>query len=138
METKFCCDCSENKIITEFSYKNKERGYRSNRCKPCHRVFRKQYYLDNKEREVKNAQRNTKRRRKELKDFVKSLKIKCNRCSEDHIATLQFHHKNPGEKEGAVAMMAHKVVAKDILIKEIEKCEILCANCHFKEHYIGE
>ena len=74
----------------------------------------------------------------EIKQLVRSLKTKCNRCSENHPATLQFHHTDPNVKEFCLSD-AHKNGWNDQrILDEIAKCEILCANCHAKEHWIDD
>ena len=73
--------------------------------------------------------------RKKMDEFrALKAKLKCNRCPENHIACLEFHHIDPTEKEGNIGQICRNYSTKRLL-KEIEKCEILCANCHRKEHY---
>lgn len=96
--------------------------------------YRKEYYHRNKESEKKRISE----RRKSLFLFIKQLKIndlKCIRCEEDHPATLQFHHRNPKEKFKEVSVMCTEGYALERIKEEINKCDVLCANCHFKEHY---
>ena len=45
-----------------------------------------------------------------------------------HPAALQFHHKVPTEKE--VTWTKLRLRSWDKIIEELDKCEILCANCH--------
>jgi hypothetical protein len=42
---------------------------------------------------------------------------------------MDFHHRNPNEKAFGIGQQAG-VVGLDRLLEEIEKCDILCANCH--------
>ena len=72
---------------------------------------------------------------KKIEEF-KILKeaLKCNRCDESHIVCLDFHHIDPNQKEGNVGQIARNYSTKRLL-EEINKCEILCSNCHRKEHY---
>jgi hypothetical protein len=67
-----------------------------------------------------------------LRDLKRGLK--CSRCGENHPATLQFHHRDPSVKEAEIGNMARQWSAERLL-SEIEKCEVLCANCHAKEHF---
>ena len=46
---------------------------------------------------------------------------------------LDFHHANPKEKEFAISD-AIRCKFENIL-PEMEKCDILCANCHRDWHY---
>ena len=60
--------------------------------------------------------------------------LHCARCSQNHIATLDFHHIDPEEKEYNVSkLVSNKMFTK--AYKEIKKCIVLCANCHRIHHY---
>ena len=60
---------------------------------------------------------------------------KCGYCKCD--AALQFHHKNPEEKDFAISTinLNTETIAMSDLYKEVDKCSLLCANCHAEEHY---
>jgi len=96
------------------------------------REYERNWYQTIGKQKKKDANiRWAKKKRAEFTE-IKS-KLKCNRCGENHSACLEFHHKDPSTKEALVSDMAAKSSTKRIL-KEIEKCEVLCANCHRKEH----
>ncbi len=59
---------------------------------------------------------------------------KCIKCGEDHIATLDFHHVNPSEKETEVVKLL-RFSDWDLIESELCKCVLLCANCHRKTHF---
>jgi hypothetical protein len=59
----------------------------------------------------------------------------CVRCGEDDPACLDYHHRDSTEKEMPVSEMVTYGYAKTKLRAEMDKCELLCANCHRKEHY---
>jgi hypothetical protein len=78
-----------------------------------------------------------KNRKKEIHDWIQRYKenLQCERCPESHPACLDFHHKDPKEKDIEISLIAvRKGWAIKRIMEEIEKCEILCANCHRKEH----
>jgi len=57
----------------------------------------------------------------------------CEICGEKDHACLVFHHRNPNEKEYEISkIMSYGL---ETIIKEIEKCQVLYANCHSKLHY---
>jgi hypothetical protein len=58
---------------------------------------------------------------------------RCNRCGYDKNASaLVFHHIDPKEKEFQIG--EHYNYSWDRIKKELDKCEMLCANCHHEEH----
>jgi hypothetical protein len=100
------------------------------------RIYNRLYYQRNREQLLKNQAEKNKRfaenRRKWLVNYKKTLK--CVRCEESHPATLTFHHKNNSEKSFEIGNALKLRVGLKRLLAEIEKCEVLCANCHAKEH----
>lgn len=59
----------------------------------------------------------------------------CSRCGETDPACLDFHHRDDTEKEMTISKMITHGFSKAKLRAEMAKCDILCANCHRKEHH---
>lgn len=74
--------------------------------------------------------------KKWLIEYRKTLS--CARCKEDHPACLSFHHTDPKTKKYTVADMPNRGCSVALIKKEIEKCLVLCHNCHAKLHYEQE
>lgn len=49
-------------------------------------------------------------------------------------SALQFHHLNPENKTFNIDARMLSNTKWDSIIKEWEKCKLLCANCHFEIH----
>lgn len=64
--------------------------------------------------------------------------LKCECCNESHPACLEFHHRDPKTKVREISNMVKDSWAIDTIKKEIEKCAVLCANCHRKLQYEEE
>lgn len=60
----------------------------------------------------------------------------CTRCTEKDVRCLEFHHHDPAGKDFRLANASTEGVSLERLFSEMEKCEVLCANCHLKEHRI--
>lgn len=61
---------------------------------------------------------------------------KCERCGYDKcIAALEFHHKNPKEKDFSISTNS---LSFEKMKLEVDKCELLCANCHREVHYFPQ
>lgn len=58
----------------------------------------------------------------------------CSHCSENDPIVLDFHHYR-GKKKNDIAMMVRLSYSEETLKEEIEKCKILCANCHRREEH---
>jgi len=76
-------------------------------------------------------------RKRAIHDYVQDMKsqLYCIDCGQSHPATLQFHHLNLEDKAFNVSYAANRGISLDRIKKEIEKCIVLCANCHAIRHY---
>lgn len=121
---KTCTKCKENKEDILFSVSQAW-------CKKCDNEYHKLHYTQNKAYYYEKS----KRQRLKLQNHANSIKSSsgCLRCNEKDIACLDFHHL--GSKEDNIANIINKGRSLESLQKEIEKCIILCSNCHRKEHY---
>lgn len=59
----------------------------------------------------------------------------CKSCGETHPAVLDFHHRDPRQKVESISRMFRKKYTLEQIQREIEKCDVLCANCHRKTHW---
>ena len=109
---KVCTKCSAEKELEDF-YK-KPNGLFHTYCKTC---------LNST---AIDRQQNLKKLAVEYKGG------KCEHCGYNKcIGALQFHHINPEEKDFAISK---KNKSFENLKKEIDKCILLCSNCHVEEH----
>jgi hypothetical protein len=127
-----CPLCKEPRQLEDFSWRNKAKGIRARECKTCHNAFRRRCYNRNRAYEIARSSA----RKRDLADWIMQLKLSmsCSRCPEKHPATLHFHHC-AGDKELNVSAAYSKGWSKARILREIAKCEVLCANCHAKEHH---
>jgi hypothetical protein len=98
--------------------------------------YQKQYHLKTwKKRRLKHLGLNRKRRLA-LAAWLKTYKLtlKCITCGENDSVCLDFHHKNSKEKESSIANMVSEGYSMASIIEEINKCIVLCRNCHAKAH----
>lgn len=124
METKTCSDCEKAKPVSEF-YRHHSKGYQ-NTCKICKAAYNKSHYLRNKEKYRDSA----KAYKKKYRDWYNSLKDgPCTDCGEKfHHAAMHFDHLE--DKSFGLAIGKAKLTPKKEMLKEISKCELVCANCH--------
>jgi len=97
------------------------------------RKYRRKWYSKNKSSEKAHVKRRKLEIKKWFEDYKKNLK--CSKCSEKHPSTIDFHHKKGEKKEKGVSYLVANGYSINYIKKELNKCMILCANCHRKVHY---
>ena len=72
--------------------------------------------------------------RKKRMSWYQSLKEgkSCKYCGESELVCLDYHHRNPTEKNGLPREIAKKTSDNNKVLREIIKCDLICANCHRK------
>jgi hypothetical protein len=95
-------------------------------------VAQREHYLRHKER----YRRNTQQRRLERRAWLNAIKSgkTCKRCGESDPICLDFHHTDSANKDSEVSRLLTDLRSKERILKEIDKCEVLCSNCHRKLH----
>jgi hypothetical protein len=80
----------------------------------------------------------TNRQRTERKQWAIEYKGgKCARCGGVfHPAVYDFHHKDPTQKDFAPARALRLSIER--AKAELDKCDLLCSNCHRLTHHEGE
>lgn len=60
---------------------------------------------------------------------------KCIYCGYNKsFAALDFHHLDPNQKDFGIAQVK-KLILNNEIKNELDKCILLCANCHREEHF---
>lgn len=135
---KKCSKCFENKDESDYFYRDKKKGIRRIDCKECCKEYRKNYskkhYEKYKSEYIARAKiRNEKLKAERQKQIIEYLLDKsCEQCGESDIRVLDFDHKDPRDKKFNISKAINQGIEWELILKEIEKCQILCANCHRK------
>lgn len=124
---KRCTECGEEKSLEYFDLK---RGKPRSNCKACVSKYTKQHYLRNKEYYLNKATINRKKAREKLRKFLFDYYFchPCVDCGETDPIVLEFDHIK--EKYANIAKMANRALSLERIKLEIEKCEVVCSNCH--------
>ena len=119
-----CADCNTDKPLDEFAT-------RSAKCKPCHNLYTRQHYADNKQYYLdKAAKRNQEQRdvnRAWLGEYLATHP--CLDCGISDIRVLEFDHRDRSTKIANVSEMVSKQSLQRVK-DEVSKCDVRCANCH--------
>ena len=109
-----CRDCGIEKNLDNTFFAD---GQWSTKCRAC----------------SNNAKRNSQRENKQ--QCVDYKGGRCQRCGySKSLAALDFHHRDPKEKDFNIAH--RKMILNEAIKKELDKCDLLCSNCHREEHEI--
>jgi 5-methylcytosine-specific restriction endonuclease McrA len=97
--------------------------------------YMKKYRQDNKEKlYARDKEKTQERRKKHKKLAVEYLGSKCQHCGlqTDKYCVYDFHHVVPENKKADPGSLLHYSWKR--LQEELDKCILLCANCHRIEH----
>lgn len=129
MTMKKCYECGKRKALDQFSKRKTSKDGLRLACRECEKERSAAYYKANRSKWHD--------RRLETRDKLMELKstLKCQLCLEDEPRCLDFHHLDPTTKKFDIARGVRDRLSWKSVLKEIEKCVVLCANCHRKVHY---
>lgn len=128
---KKCDHCKQYKEDESFAWRWKTLGIRQKTCRDCRKYFNKNWYEgDARQRHLKNVKERKHAARKVAREYVWNYLSThpCSQCGETDPVVLEFHHN--GGKERAVGVMAAGGYPVAKIQAEIDKCTVLCANCH--------
>ncbi len=110
---KYCGRCKQHKLKTEFYVKPNNGLQRY--CKPCFSKYCTERWTQKKI------------------DMINLLGGKCLDCGQSFPAAIyDFHHLRDKE----FSWNKTRLLSYDRMIQEINKCVLLCANCHRYRHYV--
>lgn len=107
-----------------------------NQQKFCCNACKQKDHWHKKKKQPNTYHSQTKRAFKRKLDFINKLGGACSICGYNtNIAALEFNHIDPSTK--LFGIDSRKISNTNIqdLLKEVEKCELLCSNCHREHHY---
>ena len=104
------------------------------KCERCERQY--EYNRSNGHRKhICNSCNVTLFRKRRKEKCVEYKGGKCELCGYNKcIASLQFHHKDPSKKDFGLSQNGMPR-SWDKCKNELDKCVLVCANCHFELHY---
>lgn len=131
MENKVCTKCNSLKTILEFPFRNKLKGTYHSYCLSYGREKVKQHYAVNIQKYVDKAAVRRKRIVNEINEKLYDylLTHPCIDCGENDPIVLEFDHVR-GKKLYNISSLSWRLCSWKLMLNEIAKCEIRCANCH--------
>jgi hypothetical protein len=131
MDQKLCSRCKTRKPAEAFARNSAKKDGRQQHCRECKSKIDAAYYKENPGRIRDGKKRSVERAKKMVEDFLR--KSKCVVCGNDDWVVLEFDHL--GDKLYDVSTMVQDGLGLETIMREIEKCEVVCANCHRRRTY---
>ena len=124
-----CYRCKALGSPEEFGWHRKPKGQRDSMCRPCRSAYGKEHYAANRQRYIDQARVQKERLRLERTTYLIEFFAThpCVDCGENDPVVLEFDHLR--DKVFSIGMGLTGRSWKSVLA-EMEKCEVVCANCH--------
>jgi hypothetical protein len=126
---KRCGRCGELKPLAEFAWRRKAKGQRQTYCRPCQAAYTRAHYLANKQTYVDRARARKEALREQRTRYLLAYFARhpCVDCGETDPIILEFDHLGGKLFDIGTALPSNSWQS---ILAEIEKCEVVCANCH--------
>lgn len=124
--------------MEEFPLRRSDSLKRQPYCRACKAVYQRSWYERNQDRHKAEVKRHRQRRIAINQAIIARAKARtCADCEGSFPPfVLDFDHVR-GCKEGNVSEMVRHV-SPSVLRAEIDKCDVVCANCHRRRTYGGD
>lgn len=126
-----CYKCLTEKKDEYFPWRDKEKGVRRGFCRDCQNAETRKHYRKYREKYLEKSRDAKEKIKQWYEEYLSTLE--CSQCGENHPAALDFHHLR--DKEFNISQAVGDSYSVRRIEAEIEKCIVLCANCHRKHHY---
>ncbi len=117
---KYCPRCEKIKLKKDFFKKNKTGDVLQSYCKKCN---------------IKNVVERGRAKKLEMLEYKGNKCVDCElKVKDSHPCVFDFHHLDPNEKDVNL-FKTIKTKKWEEIKKELDKCVILCSNCHRIRHF---
>src|SRR5262245_49319603 len=136
MEAKEGGRCGECKPLDDFNKRESSKDGKQSYCRECNRKRSRRYYSDHHDHHIAVIRAYRQRRRLLWQGWINAIKAAngCALCRETDPVCLEFHHPDPTTKKFDVGACTRLCTRWGSVVEEIQKCVVLCSNCHKKVH----
>lgn len=129
---KVCNKCKIEKNLDEFNNNKKKPDGKQLACRECTKKQHIDWYHKNQGAQVERNKKVFKIKNDNYIELKKTLS--CVKCSENRYYLLDFHHLDPNLKDFTIGSRVNGGIKR--LQDEINKCIVLCSNCHREFHHL--
>ena len=131
---KICNKCSVEQPLSNFGRDKRNKDGKQGICYSCNKLKNKHRYYHNEAYRLSMIEKQLHKKRQRKLDGIKYKGGKCFDCKNEYpAACYEFHHEDPAQKD--VNPAHFKSASWEKYRKELDKCVLLCANCHRIRHW---
>ena len=126
---KTCTTCNASKPLEDFNKRSNARDGRQAKCRECSKTWYNDYYKSNSTERERLYLNNKKYREKLLATVRAKKNVPCMDCKASYPHyVMDFDHQRDKCFTIAKAVAERRPIS--VILNEIEKCEVVCSNCH--------
>jgi hypothetical protein len=132
-QLKTCRRCGIEKPLSEFHKRKPSKDGYAIYCKLCNNTLNRKSYRNHWQTRRNNNDSYHYKRIAVLRASIDRLKLSlgCVFCGYNkHAVVLDFHHLHVDTKVDTIAALINKKAMESRLVAEINKCVVVCSNCH--------
>ena len=154
---KMCTKCKIEKELTEFKRHKETKDGLDSWCRACYAAAQRKWRKENPEKERAGVEKWRKENPEKVRAAREKYREENRKINREYIArvkgtncfdcgateskgkqkALELHHRDPSTKEFEVSG-GYLHCPLEYLKPEIEKCDLLCKQCHAKRHVGGK
>ena len=130
---KTCTLCSIEKPLEEYTKKRRNKDGYMAMCRECSLPRRRKQYKENPEPQREGVYA----RRRYVTERYMEFKINnpCTDCHKFYPSYVMDLDHVRGEKVAGVSSLVNRNAPWEVIQEEIDKCDLVCANCHRERTY---
>lgn len=132
LQAMVCWYCGAERPLEAFAWRNKAQGRRQVHCRTCQSAINQRQYQANREKRLAQVRANWLRVKSAFDDLKRAP---CSDCGQTfHPCQMDWDHRDGSVKVSSITKLLKngRLVAARA---ELEKCDLVCANCHRMRTY---
>lgn len=125
---KYCPQCKRTLSLDCFASNKAKKDRKASQCKECKKKIQSEWYKQNSNKHKENIKNNKEVLRVENREKILEYLSNhpCVDCGETDPIVLEFDHVS--DKKAEISSLMTR--SWKVILNEIAKCEVRCANCH--------
>ena len=124
--------CKQDLSLSEFNKNSKRSDGVQTMCRSCQKGYYAKRYSNPDGKERARLARNREASKQSRRDIIREAKsVPCMDCGVEYpYYVMDFDHRDPSQKSFTIGLIVGQGQPIALLMQEIEKCDVVCSNCH--------